>query len=597
MSFIRLQREEGFHYLAAHTFMRSSPSFDHVIEAECAIQSVTDRGATTAPLRVPLSDFATFPIGSTFGRSRAHVTRIAKRRRSRRDILLGNMFEAWRTDRQVEVHQKNPQRRWRLPLVSSETVLLDTIDPAARLGMTHGEQFRFLCSGVSLLLDTLSMISLAPNASIASMFVDAGESGIDEHGTLVITPHRAFQNLTATMQIALLLSEPTIAEYLRTSFLSVKRDLLAGRDAIPGRMPFGEAASYTIESERIGVLREDGSVESVEFCDRIVADHRRPNFKDIVVRVRRSKADPIIEMIEELKTAEEKERERVTSSTKVVRYPQSSGKTIRLAQMLSEFSRLYPSFAPTKVRFDRETTVSDFHASARKVIWIESELPLATTAQGGGGPAPVPKVETGPTVSRPFERPTVGEHFLAATDVPGLTPVTVAWEQMPSLMRSFLEARIYLDDVMAVHLLPSVDLRRGEDLLFEVPASWAGLASIDRDGRPRLIATAPLVVNQGLVWAIEILRRNEREEFAIGLCSPRVHDDGLSFVGRLLRSICERTNRRRGEEVPGTFPRAEYLDVRIDSVIHRGGALWDGQSLSQVLRSRAHLLLAPDRSF
>ncbi len=595
MSFIRLSREPGFHYLAGHMFMQASANYDHMIEAQCIIQSLTKSGISFAPLAVPLSDFAAYPIGSTFGQERVLVNCSPARRRSNRRVQLGEDAELWHADRSIEIRPRHSSHRFTLPLAPEHTVVLSREGDGPRLGLPHAEQFRFFCASVSLLLDTLSMISLAPTSPIESMFVNRAESGIDENGTLVITPFRPYQNVTATLQIALLLSEPAIIEFVRARFLDISLALARGREALPGRTPFPEACDYTIESERLIVGLKDGSREDVEFCDRIVADHRLPKFKEIVVRVRSSRADEQIERVNALLEAQDGQVSRFTSSTKITRYPRSSTRTIRLARLQSEFGRLFPAFGSLKVRFDREyvSTASPGSSRPRKLQPGEISIPLASVGPPGG-PVDRPRVLTVPTDTVLFERPTLSERFLADSAEPGLTPVIAQLEHLPPLQRGFLEAGYYLYDNTAHDLLPHVELSRGEELLFELPDAWGGFAARGPAGHSRLIAAIPIRLDHGIVWAIEVFRR-PREQFAMGLCAQIEQDDGLNFLGRVMRSICNRVGRKRGDDPYGTWPRANFLDLRIDSVRH-SETRWEGETLAQVLLSRAHLLLAPDRT-
>ena len=67
-------------------------------------------------------------------------------------------------------------------------------------------------------------------------------------------------------------------------------------------------------------------------------------------------------------------------------------------------------------------------------------------------------------------------------------------------------------------------------------------------------------------------------------------------IGRALRSVCDRVGRRRGDDPSGTFPRADFLDTRIDTVVHKK-TVWDARTLAQVIPARAELLLSTERNF
>jgi hypothetical protein len=596
MSFIRLSREPGFHYLSQHLAIEKSRSFDHVLEAKCGINSITEKGMAFAPLNVPLADFASFPIGSVFGNAKATVRHSPARRRSKRILLLDQGFEAWHAEKKIVIHARRPEATWMIGAPENHPVLINRGDGDRRLGITFGEQFRFVCSTVSLLLDAISLHSFAHDSPLESSFADLAESGIDEDGTLVVTPYRAYQNVSATLPIAFLISEPTLAQYLKAAFFDLNLRVGLGETAMPGEETLREPSECTIESEPTMVVKADGKRELVDLCDRIVADHRRPKFKQIVVRVKASRADDQIEMIRNLMPPEEKERERVASSTKIVRYPPSSRSPISLARFQTEFGQLFPQFGAVKIRFDREYVPSNSQRQRNQANRTDLVAPFASVAPPGGGESKIPNVKTGPTETRVFERPVVRERFLALNDDPGLVPLITDLSLVTPLMRGFLEAAYHLYDLVAHDQLPNFELARGEELLFELPARWGGFAAPDGAGRPRLIAAFPIRLDHGIVWCIEIERRHEREQFAMGLCAPIEHDDGLRFVGRVMRAVCDRVGRKRDGDLHGTFPRADFDDVYVDMVSHNE-ARWDGATLSQVLRSRAHHLLAPARRF
>jgi hypothetical protein len=82
----------------------------------------------------------------------------------------------------------------------------------------------------------------------------------------------------------------------------------------------------------------------------------------------------------------------------------------------------------------------------------------------------------------------------------------------------------------------------------------------------------------------------------MGLVAQRDRNDGLSFLGRALRSVCDRVGQRRGGDLSGTFPRADFVDTAIDTVVHKK-TVWDAKTLSQIIPARAELLLSPERKF
>ena len=57
-----------------------------------------------------------------------------------------------------------------------------------------------------------------------------------------------------------------------------------------GALTFRDAMDCTIETEPLAI-GPPGNERTVDYCDRIIADHRKPNFRDIVVRIRNTRAD------------------------------------------------------------------------------------------------------------------------------------------------------------------------------------------------------------------------------------------------------------------------------------------------------------------
>ncbi|MEL7453697.1 MAG: hypothetical protein AAGJ50_10040 [Pseudomonadota bacterium] len=600
MSFIQLQREPGLHYLARHVNFRTSPAFEHLFEANCAIRTITPAGDTESFLHVPLSDFATFPTGSLFGHTKASILRNRQRRRVRQRIELADDFETWRIARKTRIKAKKLSGPYELAVDQDEKVFINSSNDDGVLGLAHGEQFRFICSGLSFLLDTLSLRSISAEKSLASMFVDEAETGIDENGVYVITPLRPFQNATATLQIALLLTSPELGDFVRMFFRTIGKALRGEGSGPHKAFTFREAMDCTIETEPLVINSECGEHRKVAYCDRIIADHRKPPFKEIVVRIRNTRADDQIELIEELRTQEEREKLRIASSTKVKRYP-TNKRRVRLGRMDGEFGRLFPEFAKLDLRFDRKTTKTDEKRPARlkfldKPVTNDFVTPVVSP-QPPESEGKVAGVESGPVETSIFERPQLASSFLAQADEPGLEARVAKLDEVNLLMREFFLAGYYMTDHRCPRSLPDYDLGRGEEVLYQLPASWGGFAAPDKDGLLRYAAAVPLAFDHGVVWAIEILRNDpEREAFAMGLVAQLDRDDGLCFLGRVLRSVCDRVGRRRDGAPAGTFPRADFLDTRIDTVVHKQ-TVWDAQTLAQLIPARAELLLSPERNF
>ena len=598
MSFIQLQREPGIHYLAGHQNFQASPAFDHLLEARCTIRSAVGANASTSSLLVPLSDFAMFPIGSLFGAGKAAMVRNRGRRRLRKTFCLTDQFETWDISRPARLSVRRHREPLDLSTRQTEKVFIDQLEAPRLLGFSQAEQFRFICSGVSLLLDTLSLRSISSQKSLASMFVDEAETGIDEHGTYVITPLRPFQNATATLQIALLLTNPDVADYIRFFFRQVGLAIRGEAVEFQRALTFQDIMDCTIETEPVSLGPAEHE-RTVDYCDRIIADHRKPTFRDIVVRIRNTRADEQIELIEELRTEEEREKLRVASSTRVKRYP-ADKRTIRLGRMDGDFGRLFPEFAKLNLRFDRKTVPTN--ESPNKPLTFnrngdhsDDVLPFVSSSPSGSG-GKVPHAESGPVDTVVFERPSLPTKFLATSDAPGLEPQIAKLDEVPLLMREFFLAGYYMTEHLSVTSLPQFDLGRGEEILFRLPPSWGGFAAPDAKGLTRFAAAMPLAFDHGIVWAIEFLRNNPGEAFAMGLVAQLDRDDGLSFLGRTLRSVCDRVGRRRGGDPSGTFPRADFLDTRIDTVVHKK-TVWDARTLAQVIPARAELLLSPERAF
>ena len=252
------------------------------------------------------------------------------------------------------------------------------------------------------------------------------------------------------------------------------------------------------------------------------------------------------------------------------------------------------------MRFDRQTVPAAEGDSRPSRFDPQKDRPeFVTPIVSSGLPEPggkVPRAESGPVETVVFERPSLPTRFLATSDAPGLEARIAKLDDVPLLMREFFLAGYYMTEHRSATSLPEYDLGRGEEVLYRLPPSWGGFAAPDAKGLTRFAAAVPLAFDHGIVWAIEILRNDASEAFAMGLVAQFDRDDGLSFLGRALRSVCDRVGRRRGDDPSGTFPRADFLDTRIDTVVHKK-TVWDARTLAQVIPARAELLLSTERNF
>jgi hypothetical protein len=597
MSFLRLHQTPGLFLLTAHGFAHKSPVFDHVLEVDCLLSVLTAKGYSNPTLRVPLTDFAMYPIGSTFGTLRGKRMRGAIRKRSRRSITILKENELWHLDRTIDVARSKIGGNFQAQLPSPHPVYMIEQSGGPQFGMLHAEPLRFLSSGVSLLLDTIAAATTIRPTS-EELFMTARESGLDGR-ELVLTPHRQFQNMNATMQMALMFSDPNLLLYFTFVYRNIRRAIAAGQDGLLGHNYFPEPFDFTVETEKLVGQVHDGSRASIEICDRIVADHREPKFDELVIRVKRSKKDPQVEALQALEPPsgpeEPSEQPRVNNETRILKYPRPGTKTVRLSSLNSTFTQRFPGFKRIKVRFDYEFDPNQTHHPMPHKKFVKVDAPEAST----GNPKPgglLPRVVSGDIPefdTTPFEPPVVDAHFLPVVTEACVQPVVVSINNLPYLMRNFLLAAYNLENSTAHELLPDIPCAPNEAMLFELPLEWDGFSALDKQGMPRMIAATPLRFDDGITWVIEILRRNSREQFAIGLCSPKDFDEPVSFLSRVMFAVSERVGKPRLQDVAGTWPRATYRDVKFDTVIH-SAARWHARNLAEVLLARAHSLVAPE---
>jgi hypothetical protein len=136
-------------------------------------------------------------------------------------------------------------------------------------------------------------------------------------------------------------------------------------------------------------------------------------------------------------------------------------------------------------------------------------------------------------------------------------------------LRTFFRAGVELMNWQDEALSPNIPHQAGDVVVYELPPEWGGIARTGAGGGPRRIGALPFAFENGFVWAIEIERRRPDEHLAIGIVSAiREVADEITLLNAVLHAVCRRSARKRGDDPRGTWPDAEFLDVRLASVRH-----------------------------
>lgn len=161
------------------------------------------------------------------------------------------------------------------------------------------------------------------------------------------------------------------------------------------------------------------------------------------------------------------------------------------------------------------------------------------------------------------------------------------------MLQSFVRAAVELMNWQDFHYSPNAAEHAGVVRTLLLPTSWGSLATPDINGGRRRVIAIPLVFDHGFVWAIEIERFRRGECFSIGLANP--HDsftDPLGFLSDILFAVCRRQRKQRGSDPHGNWPNAQFLDVRMSSLIHTASRA-HYLSLADDILQRSLLLLQP----
>lgn len=585
MSFLRLQQRPGPFLLTSYGFVRRSPIYDQALEIQAQVLELGSGIAQPNAIWVPLAECGSFPIGSTFGQNRTRARSYKK--------LFNKSFQAmtapllFRAEREAEVHFLETGRRALVPLPVDMQAWADKFDP--RLALYAPELFRFYVGATSLLVDTLAGVPLWEPAEL-DLFIDQGRSGWDGDQTMVLAPHQAFWTSAAILQIALLKSQPDIWQFLQAALRRLRFAESLETDAIAGMQMIDQDLRLSFLYEDVAAKMEDETTASLRFCSAIVADHRPPGLKEIVVRL----PDQDLEnppLGTEQSLMEPVEVERITSETTILRYPRPVLQPFKISAGAGRFAKRFPEWGRVRVRFDREVTRTGSRAHARRTPTIIIPAIAGSVAPGSASgslarallvPSEEPALPSDPVTRVPanFMEPQVDEL---------LAPVAVSRADLPPLMRNFVSAVSLLMDGRRSAL--TSEAIGDEIVMLALPPLWRGLARPGPLGEPRLVCAIPVPFDGNVVWAIDILRRQIGEQFALGLVLPTVHDNPPAFLSRLLQAVCRRTNQRRDGAPRGTWPRAHFLDVRLENLSHTASR-WHAMNLADAIQHRATRLIA-----
>jgi hypothetical protein len=358
-----------------------------------------------------------------------------------------------------------------------------------------------------------------------------------------------------------------------------------------------EDLKLTIDSERIEANLSDGSTRALDFVLRIVADHRPAQFDELVVCVplAESNEEPMPKPIYRESSNDKKQQGPVTGDTWITRAQNASRRTFRIGAINSQFSNRFPDWKKVRVRVDRPAAKSGGDKKNLTLLGEGEPEKEASTSPGtrSGSKRRVAYVQAN-EFEPPKTPPTRETTTFAPLFVPGmLSAISVPIPALPPMMRCFHRASTHLFSWHDMTVSPIVAAKAGEAVLFPMPPAWGGIARLSSRKFPRVISAIPLELDSGFVWAIEIGRRGNHEEFSVGLAAPTEGDDRLQFLARVMCGVCARTATLRGEDPKGTWPDAYYPDVRFSHLVHTA-ARAHYINLAHAILARAHYLLRPD---
>lgn len=596
MSFLRLNELPGKYLLITYTQLRRSPIFNSLWEVGAA---VVDVGAPDTPLDlvwVPVSEIGRYPVGSLIGARPGKVVG-KKRRLSLTGLTYSGLSEPLQEEDvgyELDLFQPREHRTFSWP---KSTCYLRYVSGRTSVLIDAQELFRFYCGSLGHLTPALLDAVHAPGNPL-DQIINPRETGWDGD-QLVIAPRRSFCGTAAVLELALILSDEALNTVTRTALHDYRRLSAAGDSAVVAMQPKGPL-DLVVEVEAADLRSDSGRVRRELVVRRIVSDLRAPRFGELIVRYPFA-AFGNSEVSEDPDPTEPPDGQdgTVDLDTRMTKGKLPSLRAFRVGSVTGRFSSQFPGWRGARVRYD----------------YAEPRDGKGSGGSGAGGPrkggtaasevSDLPGTRSGallrivqvPSVNDEFvnttPRPREPTDFISSEVVERLQPQIVSTAGLPLRMRTFLRAGVELMNWQAVEFSPNVPGAGGEAALLVLPPSWGGIARLTSDGRFRRIVALPLVFDNGLVWAVEIERRSAEEQFAIGLlAAQRDVADEVDLLNAVMCQVCRRSAQVRGADPRGTWPDAEFLDVRLASVIHsRARAHY--VNLAGAILERSRYLLRP----
>jgi hypothetical protein len=593
MSLLRLQELDGTFLIYQYGVIRRSPLFEHLFEIECMVRDLTEVGAPHSKLWIPLTEFAHHPVGSLVGRRAAKMVVSATKQRAKPFSITNNYLE-FEASRTFAAKLFQPPQTVEVMMPPPCLAYLNDSDGGTSC-ITSSEMLRFYLSSCSALIDHL-LLAKPDYVPPLTPFIDSKNSGWETERCLVLTPRREFLGRSTIFQLAIFLTDPELWTFVHWSLFRLRYELTNKPETAPFMAMRDEDLKLTVETEHIHAKLPNGSTRPLDLVGRIVADHRPAQFDELVVRVPLSEEEaPMPRPPFGTSSTKKEPTGPVTGDTWIMRAQNASQRTFRIGATNSQFSRCFPDWKKVRIRVDRPAT--GFGGDKKNSTGSREGEPEkeASTAPGtrSGLKRRVSYVQ-----ADEFEPSKTPPTFETTNFAPLLVPemlsaISVPIPALPPMMRCFHRASTHLFSWHDMTVSPIVAAKAGEAVLFSMPPAWGGIARLSSRKFPRVISAIPLELDSGFVWAIEIGRRGNHEEFSVGLAAPTEGDDQLQFLARVMCGVCARTATLRGEDPKGTWPDAYYPDVRFSHLVHTA-ARAHYINLAHAILARAHYLLRPD---
>ncbi len=591
---LRLETRPDAYVPLAYGRIRRSLDRPGTYDVEAVVVDVVKE--KTEKLWIPLSEFGHYPIGSVVGR------RLARRIRTgqihHEQPMRFNEAVAYATDGiQLHMQMYNPKEEEELPWGKGTLAYLN--QNGQRVAIPPIEFLRFYSRACCNLIDELSKLrTLEPDLS---KFCDPKESFWADEETMVIAPRLQFSDPASVVQIVLFLTNDELRGYILAALHVIERQLSLDDYAV-ATLPMPDPdLVLTVQSHRVSAHDDLGAVAPIELVQLIKADHRKSRISKLVIRLPHGASSTYYqgEIVLPSGLGESEagsDASPVGPETQFNRTYYSNGRTIRLSGRPSRLFDLFPGWEGLQTeRIYPQGTAKPRPVSPAKPRNLEN-AGLASTL-GGTSAGKVPTVQLRsrePFPKSPAER--FSSAFAKSAIADTLDIITFETAILPPMMQCFVTAGHVLIEDIDQSVLASLEPCDSTVDLFALPPSWGGIAALGPNCLQRVFSAFPLRFENGLVWVVDIARRNAGEKFAIGLISTIEPCEPVEYLARIMQAVCARSKRRRADEPRGMWPDAAYTDVRFGRLIHSMGRRFPS-NLAQDIRNRARDLLRPETEF